>query len=49
MMAMPMGIIITVVAVLETHMEMNAAATMKPRMMREGLVPTIWMVFMAMR
>ncbi len=45
MTASPMGIIMAVVAVLETHMETNAEAHMKPRMTLDGLVPTratIW-------
>ena len=37
--ARPMGIIITAVAVLEIHMDRNAAANMKPRMMRSAPAP----------
>ena len=47
--ASPIGTIITAVAVLAIHMERKAAATMKPRMMREGPPPTAWMMLRAMR
>ena len=36
----PMGSITTAVAVLETHMDIKPVASMKPRMMRLGEVPT---------
>jgi|GEM_PF-3035820 len=36
----PMGSITTAVAVLDTHMDIKPVASMKPKMMRFGLVPT---------
>jgi hypothetical protein len=49
MRAKPMGKIIIVVAVLETHMEINAVATMNPSRSRRGLAPTILMICKDMR
>ena len=40
MTASPIGIIIAAVAVLETHIEMNAVAHMEPRISLSGFVPT---------
>jgi hypothetical protein len=44
-----MGTIMMAVAVLEIHIERKAAATMKPRMMREGPPPIRRMIHSAMR
>ena len=46
---MAMGTIMMAVAVLEIHMERNAAATMKPRMMRDGPPPIRRMIHSAIR
>ena len=48
-MANPIGTIITAVAVLEIHIERNAAATMKPSTIRAGPPPTQPMMASAMR
>lgn len=42
--ARPMGIIITVVAVLEIHMDKNAVAIINPRMRRFGVSPMTAMI-----
>ncbi len=47
--ASPTGIIIMVAAVLETHIDRKPVATMKPRMMRRGLVPIAETMERAMR
>ena len=46
---MPMGNIITVVAVFEIHRLTNAVASMKPSTMRRGLTPIAEMIVSAMR
>ena len=48
-MASPIGTIITAVAVLDIHIDRNAAAAMKPSTIRAGPPPTIWMMASAMR
>ena len=47
--ARPTGIIIIVAAVLETHIDRKAVATMKPSTMRFGLVPIAETIERAMR
>ena len=49
MMASPIGTIMMAVAVLETHMDRNAAATMKPSTIRDGPPPIIRMILRAIR
>ena len=49
MTARPMGIIIAVVAVFETHMETKPEAHMKPSTMRDGDVPMRCTMESAMR
>ena len=49
MIAIPIGSIITLVAVFEIHIDSAAVATMKPRMMLVTLVPMSRMMFNAMR
>ena len=48
-MDIPMGSIITAVAVFDIHMERNAVATIKPKMILETLVPIILIIFNAIR
>jgi hypothetical protein len=43
----PIGNIITEVAVLEIHIERNAVAIIKPRMINFILLPIKWMIFKA--
>ena len=49
MIAIPIGIIITVVAVLETNADNTAVTDMKPKIRRPGENPTALTIFMAMR
>ena len=44
-----MGIIMIAVAVLEIHIDRNAAAIMKPRTMRPAPPPTVRMIHSAIR
>ena len=46
---MPMGSIMTAVAVFETHMERNPVAIMKPAIIAPGLSPITFNVSSAMR
>ena len=47
MIAIPIGSIITEVAVFEIHMERNAVAIMNPKMILFTLVPMNWIIFKA--
>ena len=49
MMASPIGTIMTAVAVLETHIDRNAAATMKASTIRDGPPPMVRMILSAIR